>query len=650
MQRLATRKAKPDNIFYLAPQPNVVQEFLRGQNIADLPGIGWSNKRKFDERNLTTVEDALALSKSDLQNLLGNKTGETMYQFCRGIDIRVIENTLRKSIGAEVNWGIRFETDAQFETFLRSLAVEVGRRLRKFGSFARKVVFKLQIRSVDAPVEPHKFLGCGKTDSITRSVNLNEPIDDPDKIYEVCINVWKTLKGRERDVQELRGVGIQLNGLESEEVVNGGSKQRRLDHMMRDMGSKKKIAQSEHAGLDLSIVNELPPEIRDEIMREYSLGSGSTMHGGPPEPKVSPSKRKITDFMNTSPSPKKSRKEQTISSPLKTPVLGKELTRGESMITPSDMQPTLSQVDNSVLDALPSLIRDELMEQWRNPGAASKKRDIVGNLKTPRSRGLLRREDSFAYTLPSPSQLDPKVLAALPIEIRNEVEKESLRIRQLGQGQQNQSVAKTSTSEFVKNKDGFLAPPMTIMRPKKNSFNNITPSQIDKSIFDGLPADIQRQVQKDMEFTKIRQDRTNDRRMFDPSKNENDLLHSRPIYYQPTRFQGHHEWEEIRDCIFNLVNRNPAPLETDLSELRAFLMESIEKLDLELCCCAMKWLRRCIAMGQTSKPSHLSLKGKEKMSSRLQSEVWADFYEEMRRLATGLSLDTYGSKLVFDPL
>ena len=31
----------------------------------------------------------------------------------------------RKSVGAEVNWGIRFASPAEADTFLRSLAVEV---------------------------------------------------------------------------------------------------------------------------------------------------------------------------------------------------------------------------------------------------------------------------------------------------------------------------------------------------------------------------------------------------------------------------------------------------------------------------------------------------------------------------------------------
>ena len=44
-----------------------------------------------------------------LQKEFGPKTGQTLYKYCRGEDDRVIKSTReRKSVSAEINYGIRF--------------------------------------------------------------------------------------------------------------------------------------------------------------------------------------------------------------------------------------------------------------------------------------------------------------------------------------------------------------------------------------------------------------------------------------------------------------------------------------------------------------------------------------------------------------
>jgi hypothetical protein len=50
-----------------------------------------------------------AMSIDLLQKEIGPKTGQTLYNFCRGIDNRPIKmDTERKSVSAEINYGIRF--------------------------------------------------------------------------------------------------------------------------------------------------------------------------------------------------------------------------------------------------------------------------------------------------------------------------------------------------------------------------------------------------------------------------------------------------------------------------------------------------------------------------------------------------------------
>ncbi len=49
----------------------------------------------------------------------------------------------RKSIGAEVNYGVRFDTQAQADGFLAELAVELSRRMAVEGVLGRAVTLKI---------------------------------------------------------------------------------------------------------------------------------------------------------------------------------------------------------------------------------------------------------------------------------------------------------------------------------------------------------------------------------------------------------------------------------------------------------------------------------------------------------------------------
>lgn len=58
----------------------------------------------------------------------------------------------RKSVSAEVNYGIRFKTIDECYNFLQSLSDEVYKRLRDINMKARCVTLKLLVRAANAPV------------------------------------------------------------------------------------------------------------------------------------------------------------------------------------------------------------------------------------------------------------------------------------------------------------------------------------------------------------------------------------------------------------------------------------------------------------------------------------------------------------------
>lgn len=61
--------------------------------------------------------------KGTLQRELGEKTGQALWDAAHGLDQRQVEAPkARKSIGAEVNWGVRFQSNDDAEVFLDGVA------------------------------------------------------------------------------------------------------------------------------------------------------------------------------------------------------------------------------------------------------------------------------------------------------------------------------------------------------------------------------------------------------------------------------------------------------------------------------------------------------------------------------------------------
>lgn len=103
LARLATRHAKPARSFHLAADKT--QEFLKDLDVGELPNFGYSTKKKIEATFGTSLcGQLLNRSKGALQACLGDKTGETLFKFVRGIDERKLEpQKERKSVSAEVN-------------------------------------------------------------------------------------------------------------------------------------------------------------------------------------------------------------------------------------------------------------------------------------------------------------------------------------------------------------------------------------------------------------------------------------------------------------------------------------------------------------------------------------------------------------------
>ncbi|XP_038212941.1 DNA repair protein REV1 [Zerene cesonia] len=209
--RLATKQAKPNGQFFLTA--NLIEDFMFDIKLKDLPGVGRQISQKLEALGHQTCGSLQALTLSSLQGHLGNKTGSQLFDQCRGRDRNPLSyHTVRKSVSAEVNYGIRFENNEQCYEFLRQLAVEVESRMQQFKVLGKCVTLKLMVRAADAPVETAKFLGHGFCDVINKSSSLAVATNDSELINKEAVLLCKKLN---IDPKEMRGVGIQVTKLES---------------------------------------------------------------------------------------------------------------------------------------------------------------------------------------------------------------------------------------------------------------------------------------------------------------------------------------------------------------------------------------------------------------------------------------------------
>lgn len=203
-----------------------------------LLGVGYSAVEKFDKLGVKDCGELQKVSLEKLQSAFGPKNGLKFFNFARGTDDREVANdTVRKSVSADVNYGMRMTSVAQFEAFFKELSEEVKRRLDTARVKAHLITLKLLVRHPDAPFEPDKFMGCGQCNAVNKSVSLIQPTNSAEIIATEGIALFKKTGV---DVKEVRGIGVQCqrlvqtNGKVTE--AKETSKDRSLDKAKKNVG------------------------------------------------------------------------------------------------------------------------------------------------------------------------------------------------------------------------------------------------------------------------------------------------------------------------------------------------------------------------------------------------------------------------------
>ncbi|KAG6230083.1 hypothetical protein E4U26_008234 [Claviceps purpurea] len=400
--KVALRKAKPAGQFQLKPED--VLAIIGELTVEQLPGVAHSIGGKLEELGIKFVKDIRGISKEQLANTLGPKTGEKLADYARGIDrLQVGEQPPRKSVSAEVNWGIRFISQPEAEEFVYNLCKELERRLVSEQVRGKNLTMKIMRRSLDAPLDPAKHLGHGKCDTFNKSVAFGVATHSCEMIGKEAISILRSFKFSPGD---LRGLGVQMTKLEPIRVTTrvtttvttattpGQSEgsQRMLNFSPLTGRAPATVRRRSSGGRVEAIDESESPE------KPKKMGSRRLDDDPIAEDPKTPRKAKVHPAMALSRANQDDAKAQT---PLNV--------SGTQFIMPSNP-------DLAVIAELPHDIRSKLMNQQRQRRTSP----------SPAPRPILRLESPARPEIPNriqelPSQIDPDVFNALPKDVQAEV-------------------------------------------------------------------------------------------------------------------------------------------------------------------------------------------------------------------------------------
>lgn len=457
--KVALRKAKPGGQFQL--KPDEVLDFIGSLTVQDLPGVGYSLSGKLEELGVKYVKDLRELSREKLVSTLGPKTGARLWENARGIDkTEVGAQPMRKSVSAEINWGIRFINQEQAEDFVRNLAAELHRRLVENLVKGKQLTLRVMRRSADAPLDPVKHLGHGKCDVFNKSVMIGVATNSAEVISKEAIAMLRSFCFSPGDI---RGLGIQMTKLEpvkSTGSADTGSSQPVLK-FAKPSPTAKKVAQEndpdsvqsprkgDPSSVDGAELLERRPMLNDKGQKALNLTGTQFILPTQADPKV------VVELPNDIRSRLMAKPKPREASPSPMPKASNSAV--------AELPPP-SQLDPEILEALPEDVRAEVLEYYSRPAkhqprvlprsasppprkstTPTKKRrgrpsKPTGNAtltqsmfnfvrpKTAESSGTPPREPSLA-TQQEQSEISEDILAELPEDIRQEILQEQRQSR-----------------------------------------------------------------------------------------------------------------------------------------------------------------------------------------------------------------------------
>ncbi|MEU9736330.1 hypothetical protein [Streptomyces sp. NPDC048002] len=200
LARMALRDARPGVTRVVPQERDGIVEFLAGQPVTALPGVGPATARTLCEYGLDSLGRVASAPLSTLQRLVGAKAGRDLHEKANGVDRgRVVPDGIARSLVTERPFG-RDELDPdRHRRALVSAAEELGARLRALDQVCGTLT--LTVRYADRS-------------ATTRSRVLKEPTAHSAALTRVAYGMYEAL-GLQR--ARVRAVALRAEGLDPAE-------------------------------------------------------------------------------------------------------------------------------------------------------------------------------------------------------------------------------------------------------------------------------------------------------------------------------------------------------------------------------------------------------------------------------------------------
>jgi DNA polymerase-4 len=193
LAKIGSELDKPDGLTVVPAGQEL--DVLHPLPVRSLGGVGPATAERLAQVKVKTIGDLHRLSLVDLTSLVGQAHGSGLYRLARADDDRpVITDREAKSVSAEETFARDLTDPARLTAEIDALAVRVGARLQRSGTSGRTVTLK---------VRRYDFT------TLTRSLTLPHPVDDPRQIAEVA----RRLLGAVDRSGGLRLLGVGVSGL-----------------------------------------------------------------------------------------------------------------------------------------------------------------------------------------------------------------------------------------------------------------------------------------------------------------------------------------------------------------------------------------------------------------------------------------------------
>ncbi len=192
--KAAARGGQSPNAIQVVP-PGGEAAFLAPLPVIALWGVGPKTAARLEARGVKTIGDLARQSEAELMRQFG-KIGYDLHRHARGVDDRpIVTSRETKSISQEITFVRDVRDGAELRRTLRTMADEVGHRLRQEGLNGTTVKLKIRWPDFTTP---------------TRQTTLGHPSDNGDEIYAAVVKLFETIW---RTGQAVRLIGVGVSGL-----------------------------------------------------------------------------------------------------------------------------------------------------------------------------------------------------------------------------------------------------------------------------------------------------------------------------------------------------------------------------------------------------------------------------------------------------